>query len=255
VALRSGDGVTWIGQNMDLGNFTDGHQVLLRLAPSQEELGALVFTVGSLIGLLGVNSRGVGVCVNSLPQLPSASEGLPVAFVVRKLLQAASVAAAARLIHELPHATGQHYLLADPTSGRSFEASPKGVVEYSPLEDSTRVLHTNHPLVADPEVPASERLLMNSVARLTSLRARLMSGTPTLEAIQAALSSRDDPDNPVCRVVTTAAGEGSYAGLINFTTGSMISALRQDASHISAWVSKGPPNLRGYAEFNLSTYR
>lgn len=248
VAIRSDGGVTWIGQNMDLPRFTDGHQVLLRIASASDQPAALVFSVGGMLGLLGVNARGLGVCVNSLPQLPSASVGLPVAFVVRKLLQASSVDAAARLIHELPHATGQHYLLAGPTAIRSFEASPAGVVEYhSP--DARRVLHTNHPLAAADVVSTPERLKINSVARLASLSGRLMNGNPALEAIKAALSSCDDPNHPVCRVAHDAAGVGAV--LTNFTTGSMISALRQGASEITAWVSEGPPNSRGYTNVSL----
>jgi len=80
-------GLTWIGQNMDLGDYTDGHQVLTRIAPSGVEAGALIFTIGGMIGLMGVNSRGVGVCVNFLPQLANSPQGLPVAFVIRRLLQ------------------------------------------------------------------------------------------------------------------------------------------------------------------------
>lgn len=239
-ALATPAGPTWIGQNMDLGEYTDGRQVALRIAPEGRCPGALVFTTAGVIALMGVNGAGVGVCVNSLPQLPSAPHGLPVAFVVRRLLQAASLEEACELVLSLPHATNQHYLIAEPGRIRSFEASAAGVTEYH-APDPRRILHTNHPLSAaqgQPERPEARR---NSAQRLASLAARLADGNPGLAELQAALSACDDPENPVCRT-----GGG---GNIGFTCGSMISAL--GGAEIESWVSPGPPSVHGYTHLSL----
>jgi hypothetical protein len=241
VGIVSAGGPTWIAQTMDLGGYTDGFQALLAPAADGDRPAALVFTVAGMIGLMGVNAAGVGVCVNSLPQLPSAPQGLPVAFVLRRLLQATSLAEAAELVLSLPHATNQHYLIAAPGGVRSFEASAAGVTEYRP-PDPSRILHTNHPLAAEgaPE-PASARV--NTVARLLALQARLAAGAPGLDEIKAALSSCDDPENPVCRV------RGEPGGLFAFTTGSIISAL--EPSRVETWVSPGPPSCVAFARFDL----
>jgi hypothetical protein len=234
VAVAAADSA-WIGQNMDLGAYTDGSQAALAIAPEADRPGALVFTTAGMIGLMGVNTAGVGVCVNSLPQLPSAPEGLPVAFLLRRLLQAASLDEAADLVVRLPHATNQHYLIAAPGRVRSFEASADGVVEYRPPRPD-RVLHTNHPL-ASPGGEDDPAYLENSQARLRALTARLSQGAASFAAISAALSSCDDPKHPVCR--SRAAGP-----LSAFTTGSMISALAADG--VTAWISPGPPREAGY---------
>jgi hypothetical protein len=225
---------------MDLAAYTDGFQALLDVDDGDNP-PALVFTAAGMIGLMGVNAAGVGVCVNSLPQLPSASEGLPVAFVLRRLLQARSADEACRFLTALPHATNQHYLIAGPGEVRSFEASSAAVVEYRPPERG-RVLHTNHPLTDAPATPEPPSARENSVARLDSLQARLGAGRPGLSEIRAALSSSDDPLHPVCR-------EGGEAG---FTTGSMISALSPD--RVECWVSAGPPASRGYRYFALRSH-
>ncbi|GAA2557532.1 C45 family autoproteolytic acyltransferase/hydolase [Pseudonocardia hydrocarbonoxydans] len=230
-------GPTWIGQNMDLGAHTRGHQVLLRVAPRRDAPAALVFSVAGVVALMGVNAAAVGVCVNAVPQLPAARDGLPVAFVIRRLLQARSLDEAVRLVHDLPHATSQHYLLAGPGEVRSLEARPDGVAEYRP-EDPARVLHTNHPLgpvTGTPGPPAAHR---DSQARLAAVRARLGSGTPTLADLQDALRSADDPAHPVCRV--------RGAGPQDYTTGSMVSALRP-GTPVESWVSPGPPSEVPYA--------
>lgn len=250
VAIQSQLGMTWIGQNMDLGGYTDGHQILLRIAGHLREPGALILTIGGMIGLLGVNAHGVGICVNSLPALPSAGQGLPVAFVIRKLLQAPDAGGAVRMLQAVPHATGQHYLIADPVSIRSFEASPAGVTEYHSPNPS-RVLHTNHPLAAVSADTSPALSQIDSIARLRSLTDRLMNGNSDLSVIQAALSSSDDPDHPVCRVLLANGRVSPGSGLIGFTTGSMISSLRQGSRTIDSWVSAGPPSLRGYTQVRL----
>jgi hypothetical protein len=248
VAVRAGDAVL-LGQNMDLGGYTGGHEVLLHLAPQGEQPGALIFSISSMIALLGVNDRRIGVCVNSIPQLPASRTGLPVAFMVRKLLQVRTLAEAVELVQRLPHATSQHYLLADATSIRSFEASPKRVVEYSP-PDATGVLHTNHPLAAPFAVDPPESI--NSATRLNTLRRRLASDTPDLKAVMAALSSTDDPEHPVSR---TGGPINALTGMTSFTTGSMISELRLGSKNIESWVSAGPPSIHGYAHVSMPCAR
>jgi hypothetical protein len=240
LAIVDSPRLTWIAQNMDLAAYTDGFQALLSVDDG-EHPPALVFTAAGMIGLMGVNAAGVGVCVNSLPQLPSGPEGLPVAFVLRRLLQARSADEACRFLTALPHATNQHYLIAGPGEVRSFEASCATVVAYRPA-DPSRVLHTNHPLTDAPATPEPASARENSVARLAALEARLGDGPPGLADIRAALSSCDDERHPVCR-------EGGAAG---FTTGSMISALSPD--RVESWASAGPPASRGYHYFALRTH-
>ena len=70
LAIVGADGPTWIAQNMDLGDYTDGFQALLAIDDGAAP-AALVFSTAGMLGLMGVNAAGVGVCVNSLPQLPS----------------------------------------------------------------------------------------------------------------------------------------------------------------------------------------
>jgi hypothetical protein len=195
---------------------------------------------------MGVNAAGVGVCVNSLPQLPSAPEGVPVAFVLRRLLQCASLPEAVDVVTTIPHATNQHYVIAASGAVRSFEASAAGVTEYRP-PDPSRVLHTNHPLSDAPASPEPESARVNSVTRLKSLVARLEAGEPNLSELQGALSAEDDPVHPVCRARDAA------NSLIGFTTGSMIAAVAP--GRVDVWASPGPPRARGYLHYDLSAAR
>ena len=245
LAIVTAGGPTWIGQNMDLGPHTDTHQVALRIGSDGDRPAALLFSIAGMLALMGVNGAGVGVCVNSLPQLPSAPTGVPVAFMIRRLLQARSLAETVDLVRSLPHATNQHYVLAAPGAVRSFECSAAGVTEYRPA-DRSRVLHTNHPLGAETGTPEPQGERRNSVARLESLTRRLGEGQADLASLQGALCAFDDPQNPVCRVYDPA------AGLIGFTTGSMLTALRPGPKSLRAWMSAGPPSVAGYDPVSLA---
>jgi hypothetical protein len=244
LASVNADGSTWLAQNMDLGDYTDGFQVMLRI-DDRDHPSALVFSTAGMLGLMGVNAAGLGVCVNSLPQLPSAPQGLPVAFVLRRLLQARSLAEAADLVQTLPHATNQHYLIAEPGAARSFEASAAGVTEYRPA-DPTTILHTNHPLAATPVLPEAPVARENSEARLRSLVERLSTGPASEAEVESALCANDDPRHPVCREVPP---PGS--GPATITTGSMISLLGPRG--VRSWASAGPPRERGYHAFRLAS--
>lgn len=237
-------GVTYVGQNMDLGVYADGLQQLIRHRPEGKAPAQIVFTLAGMLGLMGANAAGVGVCVNAMPQLPARSSGLPVAFVIRRLLAASSADEAGELVRALPHATSQHYLVADRDAVISLEATPLGVCQCrSPWLD--RAFHTNHPLSAALAEDYPTPVLANTVARLRALELRLSQASPTRDAVAAALSSRDDPDHPLCR--PRREGQDPISGV---TVGSLISEIRRDGS-VRGVVSMGPPSERGYTSWNL----
>ena len=57
-----------LGQNMDIPQWTDGYQVLLRIRDEQADFETLVFSYAGLIVLNGLNSRAIGLCCNTVLQ-------------------------------------------------------------------------------------------------------------------------------------------------------------------------------------------
>lgn len=241
-AIRTGPGRCWAGQNMDLDDSSDGYQRLLHLSGDGPE--TLVFTIGGMIGLMGVNAQSLAVCVNALPELPNRRTGLPVAFMIRALLRCCSVEDARARLLALPHATSQHYLLADAHQIASYEATPDGVRRYEP-EDPGRVLHTNHALIERGAIDPAR--LADSTSRLEQLQTSFADHPTDLADFQAMLSSCD-PHHPICK---TGDRKGGIPGdTIGFTIGSIISRL--EAGRVESWISAGPPALRGYQHFSLA---
>src|SRR5262249_48225732 len=130
-----------LAQNMDLPAFMDGGQVLLRIRgdghPEQ-----LVLTTAGMIGLTGVNRVGLAVCVNTLIMRPHARDGIPVAAVMRLVLEQQRLSGAVRLLQSVKHASGQHYAIGSPEGVVGLECSADGAVVSAPV-GSRRFTHTN----------------------------------------------------------------------------------------------------------------
>jgi hypothetical protein len=235
---------SFVAQNMDLQGWLDGFQVVLRMR-NQYGAETLVLTHAGLIALTGVNQAGVGVVVNALTQLRHAGAGLPVAFVIRKLLEQKSYEEAIRFLRRVPHATGQNYIVGDPVEVGSFEASAGGVAEYAPRHGWPVVFHTNHPLASTDFRPGHMpgRGDSNSVERMRSLGSRLKErpqGNP-VDLIQQTLRAKDSAEHPVCRRF--------QGGTNSFTFGSVIFEL---SARPVAWVTAGPPDESEYQRLEIS---
>jgi hypothetical protein len=107
-----------------------------------------------MIGLTGCNSDGLGVCVNTLSMLHHSPDGLPVAFVLRGLLERRTPAAAEAFLRAVPHASGQHYAVACGDDAAGFECSAGGVASSD--GGAGRFWHTNHPLASRDIDPADD---------------------------------------------------------------------------------------------------
>jgi hypothetical protein len=187
---ESDSGKTLLAQNMDTPAFWDGFQVLLRIRDAAG-LETLVFTVAGTIALCGLNHRGVGVCCNTLLQCDHSPHGLPVAFVVRGVLARTTREAAAAFVRQVPHASGQNYLIGGPDGATDLEASAGEVCEYAPCPGAGRVFHTNHPLVNGNQAMMRQRLAAMPPAQREAFLVR----STTLErfaTLQAGLGPASD---------------------------------------------------------------
>lgn len=156
LACPDGNGMV-LAQTMDLPAFMDGSQLILRLRPDQGPSSVVLSSAG-MIGLVGVNAAGVAVCVNTLLMLRHNANGVPVAAVVRHLLAQPTAAAARAALLVLPHASGQHYAVADRSGVTGHECSAAGCAPVA-LAQGGALLHTNHPVAsADLDTKAMELL-------------------------------------------------------------------------------------------------
>lgn len=240
----------YISQNMDLESFRDGYQVLMHLEASNNNPEQLILTYPGLVGLNGLNDKGIGVVVNTLMQLKASSEGLPVAFVVRRLINSTDKEDMLDFIQNVKHASGQNYILGIQGEVYDFEASTNQVVRYNPENNNGIVYHTNHPLVNadvkpwfdqfDPSLAVNKKT--NSHYRFDALENRLGNATNVNDQfLVTVLSSKDNADNPVCR---------ANDGRGGFTFSSVIMIMDKEPS---LKITAGPPDESEYQTFTFKT--
>lgn len=245
---------TYVAQNLDIPAFTDGYQALLHIKYNDSPLDCYVFTYAGLIAACGMNNYGIGEVVNALLQLNHRPDGLPVAFVNRGILERTTHDDAVKFLHDIRHASGQNYIIGGRQKASSLECSANKVSRFEPYKGATRLYHTNHPLANDDQSIYREWLESvkdqyqprhpnNSDIRFMSLEKRLKDPDRaiTVDDIKEVLSSKDDPENPVCRE-KRADGRGA------FTAGSLIMDL---AENPVLHFAPGPPCT---TEFQIYTF-
>ena len=200
IALQGPDR-TVIAQNMDLPEFMDGSQVILHLGgPDMPE--TLLLSAAGLIGLTGMNRDGVAICVNTLLMLRHQPRALPVAFMLRRALAERSAAGALGVLRALPHASGQHYAVADRAGVSGLECSALGAAES--FAGQGPLLHTNHPL-ASTDTDSRALAMLTARGRVADSTKRLSYmadlGPQDAQGIKSMLT---DPATPLCMVADSA---------------------------------------------------
>jgi isopenicillin-N N-acyltransferase like protein len=230
-------GTTLLAQTMDIPNIHDGTQAVLRLEP-EDSAAALIFTHAGMIGLTGCNEEGLAVVVNNLDMLPASRTGLPVAFVMRGILERRTLANAVDFVSQVAHATGQHYGIAAPRELASIEAWATGFA-VNP-ESGTRLLHTNHPLHTDEIVgdPESRYQRSRTRQRLDYLEREAGPSRDVL-GLQELLSD--------CTVPVSLGGERP-----SMTFGAVVYECTVPAR---MWVTPGPPHLNAFRQVAWSPTR
>ncbi|MEZ6023590.1 MAG: C45 family peptidase [Hyphomonadaceae bacterium] len=136
-----------IAQNLDLAQFLDGFQIMLRGPCNDGDGEVLALSVPGMISLNGMNSYGLAVCDNTLTQLRTDPAGVPIFALYRLLLEARTLADARALVERTPHAVGLNWVMGDPSGVAMIERSGRESVFFGPNADGAPAFHTNHPLV------------------------------------------------------------------------------------------------------------
>lgn len=238
----------YVAQNVDVESFRDSFQVLLHIKHADSDLESFVLSTAGLIGFNGMNNQSIGICCNALVPLRSCRNGLPVACIVRGVLQQRTMQEAVTFLQAIRHASGQNYIVGGPDEVIDLECSANQVVPFEPVGSPDVVWHTNHPLVNSDYnawYRAEDNPLPNSTARYESMERRLAhppQGT-RLGQIKEILTSKDSAEHPICG----SKGEAEfYTQVSMFTFASTIMVCGEEpALHVSF----GPPDTVPYHRF------
>ncbi|KAH8173265.1 acyl-coenzyme a:6-aminopenicillanic acid acyl-transferase domain-containing protein [Sarocladium implicatum] len=161
----------------------------------------ITVTEAGIIGKIGLNSRGVGVCLNAIRARGLNTSQLPIHLALRTALESNSREEAIVTLKSKGIAGSGHILIADPTGSTGLECTSIGIREMRPNMQGV-IVHANHLLLDHPGV--DEPMWLDDSpkrnARLTELLQELdLSQTLGLEEVYNLFKDQDGFPNSIDR--------------------------------------------------------
>ncbi|KKK13984.1 hypothetical protein P175DRAFT_0519045 [Aspergillus ochraceoroseus IBT 24754] len=145
-----GDGHSYQGQNWDWSE--QQAQNLLRVTIIQAAIPTIqMITEAGLIGKIGLNSNGVGVCFNAIRAKGLDKSRLPVHLGLRMALESSSAMEAANTLERIGMASPAHILLGDATTAVGLEFTSSTFARI-PINRDGYIAHSNHLLLSHANV-------------------------------------------------------------------------------------------------------
>ena len=166
-----------------------------------------MITEAGIVGKIGLNSRGVGVCLNAIKALGITIQKLPCHLALRTCLESASAEEAVVALRKAGVASACHILVADSESAVGLECSHIDIVELTMAQGI--LTHTNHYIQPHPGVE-DLMALKDSLARLKRIDQLIHeqtkkgpdTGNLRMKDVQSILKDEDNFPTAICRSKT-----------------------------------------------------
>jgi isopenicillin-N N-acyltransferase-like protein len=141
----SDTGATYLAQNWDWHPDLKPSRVIWTIAPAGQERWLCTFTEAGIVGKIGLNSAGLGLCLNILGTTADGGlGGLPVHIAARLVLsECQTLPQALGLLMRESFTASSCFNLASDGMVTAVEVSPGGSVPLRP-DDKGYSVHTNH---------------------------------------------------------------------------------------------------------------
>jgi isopenicillin-N N-acyltransferase-like protein len=194
------NGQALLAQNWDWADVLRGGQVLLRVQRPSEPKTVLTLTEAGQVGKIGLNSAGVGVCLNFLRH-DQRRLGAPLHLMLREALESPRLSLATAAVYRARRADAGNFLLAHAQGEAvSLEATPADVGVLH--TEGGLLVHTNHFIT--PRLQEGDTGILDSTS--TELRynralqvLRVHLGAITVETLQEVLRDHFHRPNSICR--------------------------------------------------------
>lgn len=166
---------SFLAQNWDWQPAQAPNLIVIHISqPNDDNIPDIAMvTEAGIIGKIGLNASGVGVCLNAIRARGLDASRLPVHFALRAILESRSRLDALATLRKLGGVAGSaHILVADPEGsvGLEFAGGRERIGEIGP-DGQGRVVHTNHLVLEHPGVEEPGWLpdSRERLARITNL--------------------------------------------------------------------------------------
>ena len=189
------EGTPFLGQNWDWEESLEPLITLIRIERTNRP-SILMMTEPGIIGKIGLNDAGIGVCFNFL-NIDRPTTGVPIHILLRAIMECRSLAEARATIESAGNGRSANIMVADNT-GQRFDMEFAATEKFEIADKGDVLAHTNHYL--DREMFAVPTVLENSTTRYNQARklATLVPGRDR-KAMEEMLSSTENPGNAICQ--------------------------------------------------------
>ncbi|MDJ0841436.1 MAG: C45 family autoproteolytic acyltransferase/hydrolase [Acidobacteriota bacterium] len=204
----------------------DGHKILMLAEPG-------------IIGKVGFNSAGLGVCLNIIHG-PGFQLGIPIHILLRAALDATSIQEARKRIRTCPFWTYSNILLGDD-NGRSacleLDGGQMKEVDYG----ADLPVHTNH-FIVDGHNEEEDPLFKNSILRLNRAKDIFSERSlPDMEMIKTILLDSEHGGDAIC---------SPYKKILHFEIGTVCSVI-MDLPGRTMHITPGNPLDNSFREYHI----
>lgn len=204
-----------LGQNWDWMPVQKENLIILRIKGTDERPSMAMVTEAGIIGKIGFNEYGVGVCLNAIRAKGCDANRLPVHLGLRMALESRSAAEAADRMEAIGMASSAHILIADEKEAIGFEFTSTTFARL-PMDANNQVIHSNHLIathsnVCEPFWLADSPVRVETMGNLTQ---KLTETThePTLKEFSKLFEDEQHYPVSICRRLQ---GDSTFETLFN----------------------------------------
>ena len=228
-----------MGQNWDWHSEMEELAVILDIE-KEDGHRILTMTEPGMIGKIGMNHCGVGVCLNFMTVEDYRPSGIPLHVILRSILDSKSVNEAQTLIE--PHLRGKVGNIVISNGTGDVVDLELGGDDYFSIPVDDLFVHTNHFLT---KIDYDLKLFPSSTGRYN--RARELLGRlddPSIDSIKEILKDRGNGDAPICRT------RFSHPWLIDDTS-ITVTTIVMDLENLQFHITRGNPLDNPFSVFSL----
>lgn len=158
-----------------------------------------MITEAGIIGKIGFNELGVGVCLNAIKVPGCDSSRLPVHLALRSVLDSPSADDAVRRLEDAGIAASAHILIADKDKAIGLESTSE-TIRLIEMDKQSRIFHANH-LLLPHDGPVEAGWLVDSPFRQQRIEglASELDRQPDSTDITHILNDHDGFPHSICR--------------------------------------------------------
>ncbi len=228
-----------MGQNWDWHSEMEELAVILDIE-REDGHRILTMTEPGMVGKIGMNHRGVGVCLNFMTIENYRPHGVPLHVILRSILDSNSVQEAMALIDQQLYGKVGNIVISNGTG--DVVDLELGGDEFFSLPVGDLFVHTNHFLT---KIDYDLKLFPSSTSRYkraTELIQRLKA--PSIDALKEILKDRGNAEAPICRT------HFSHPWLVDDAS-ITVTSIVMDLSNLDFHITRGNPFDHPFTVFSL----